>query len=151
MKTPGLETLRRDAWNGDRPAHRDVCRSCGPDPACDPHTPRRRGGDRERARRAVPDHRSGGVQAPQGARAGRADHTWALGAAAAVASARSPPRRGDRMAREVPSFLAGAPRSPRGAPADTRQESEAVSGPRSDEDAFRLGITITRVFDAPRE
>jgi uncharacterized protein YndB with AHSA1/START domain len=26
-----------------------------------------------------------------------------------------------------------------------------LSGPRSDEDAFRLGITITRVFDAPRE
>ena len=26
-----------------------------------------------------------------------------------------------------------------------------MSGPRSDEDAFRLGITITRVFNAPRE
>jgi uncharacterized protein YndB with AHSA1/START domain len=26
-----------------------------------------------------------------------------------------------------------------------------LSGPRSDEDAFRLGITITRVFAAPRE
>jgi uncharacterized protein YndB with AHSA1/START domain len=26
-----------------------------------------------------------------------------------------------------------------------------LTGPRSEEDAFRLGITITRVFDAPRE
>jgi uncharacterized protein YndB with AHSA1/START domain len=26
-----------------------------------------------------------------------------------------------------------------------------LSGPRSDEDAFRLGITITRIFNAPRE
>ena len=26
-----------------------------------------------------------------------------------------------------------------------------MSGPRSDEDAFRIGIRITRVFDAPRE
>src|SRR5947208_5070166 len=151
MNKPDPKELTRDSRNGGRPAHRDVCRSCGPDPSCDSHSPRRRGGDGERARRAVPDHRSGGVEAPQGARAGGADHTRALGSAAAFAPARRPARRGCRVAREVPSLLAGAPRSPRPALAGTGEEEAALSGPRSEEDAFRVGFTLTRVFDAPRE
>src|SRR5437764_535263 len=148
MKT---QRTRGTFRHGGRPAHRDVCRTRGPDPSRDPHSPRRRRGDGERARRAVPDHRSGGVEAPQGARAGGADHTRALGSVAAFAPARRPARRGCRVAREVPSVLAGALRSPRPALAGTGEEGAAWSGPRSEEDAFRVGFTLTRVFDAPRE
>src|SRR6266496_2232466 len=143
--------MKKYARNGRRPAHRHVCRSGRPDASRDPHTPRRRGGNSERARRAVPDHRSGGVQAPQGARAGRTDHPWALGAAAAFASSWSAARRGRRVAREVPSVLARASRSTRRALAGTGQDGAALSGSRGDEDAFRIGIRITRVFNAPRE
>src|SRR5215216_437530 len=110
------------------PADHDVCRARGPDATSDTRTPGRRGGDRQRARRPIPDQRAGGVEAPQGPRARRADHARALGTAAPVAA------RGSGV--EGSSRLAGALRPARRAAAG-RALTETV-------------ITIVRVFEAPR-
>src|SRR5689334_4720390 len=122
----------------ERPADRDVRGARRPDAAGDPLAPRRRRRHRQGARGTVRDHDSGRLQAPQGAGARRADHARADGAATAVAPPRHAARPGSRMARPVPPVLGRELRPPRRAPAMT-------------DDSFRVGVAITRVFDAPRD
>src|SRR6185503_8816968 len=89
------------------------------------------------ARRAVPDHRAGGIEAPEGARARGPDHPRSVGAAPSRAPDRRAVARRDGVAREVPSAVGRELRPPRGA----HPEVEMT----------QAGITIRRVFAAPRE
>src|SRR5690242_15449049 len=54
------------------------------------------------------------------------------------------------MARAVPPLLGGAFRSPRRAPSGVPARARPMTD-RTSDDAFPVGISITRVFDAPRE
>src|SRR5512132_2026856 len=136
------DLLRRDG----RRAQQHVRGARRSDPARHPGAARGGRGNRQRAGRAVPDHPAGGLQAPQGARAGRAHRARAQRTAAALATAGRRPRAGRRLAGGLPGVLGGQLRSPRRAPTrDPERDTAMTEAPTAQE------ITITRVFDAPRE
>src|SRR6185437_13968766 len=139
-----------------RPPLRHAVGARRPDPAGDPGAADAGRGDGGRAGGAVRHVGAGGLQAPAGAGARRADPARPRRAAPPVPARTRPAERSRRLPRRFPPVLGRHGRPPRGLPA---RASEEGLTPMPNADTVAAGvepeadreIVIERLLDAPRE